>query len=318
MDLSIIIVNWNTRDLLRDCLRSIEAKPSRLAIQTIVVDNNSADDSREMVAREHPGVELMNSGGNLGFARANNLALPRVRSPLVLFLNPDTLVTAEALERMVACLESDPAIGAVGCRIVDAEGRVQQLGLQWFPSPFTELLKYLAVSERTYRRLPGFPWHDPDVSGPVRKLFGACLLVRQSVLQQVGSFDELFFMYCEDVDLCHRIARAGWKLYYLSEAEIVHVGAASSSKAPGAFSVLMGCESFSKFMRKHHGILGGAAYRCVALLGAHARLVLLLFLRALAACRPQRRPRLDLPGATRKYWTVIRWALGLQKPVIRP
>ncbi len=317
MDLSIIIVNWNTCDLLANCLASIERSCGSLKVQTIVVDNHSADGSREMVRERFPGMLLIDSGGNLGFARANNLALPHLQAPLVLYLNPDTEVNTEALQKMVSFIDSHPEVGALGPKIRDASGDVQQLGLQWFPSPVTELLKFLFLSDRSSRLLaPILPWHDPHRSGYLTKLFGACLLVRRSVLDKVGAFDERFFMYCEDVDLCHRVSEGGWKLYYQSEIEILHLGASASEKAPGAFAVLMGCESFHKFMRKYYGILGSGAYRAVVLVGSQARLLLLLGIRLLSAILPARKPR-DLKGSIRKHLTITKWALGLQKAVIR-
>jgi hypothetical protein len=317
MDLAVIIVNWNTRNFLDRCLRSIKENVAGLRIETIVVDNNSGDGSREMAAERHPWARLINSGANVGFARGCNVGLRVATAPLVLFLNPDTEILPMAFERMVEYMRANPEVGALGCKIRDPSGRIKQLGLQWFPSPLTEMLKVVAVSRSTYRRLPRFfPYHDPEVSGEVKKLFGACLLVRRSVLEQVGSFDERFFMYCEDVDLCQRIAAAGWRLYYLSEAEILHLGGAASAKAPSAFAVLMMCESFSKLMRKHHGRSGSVAYRVVALFGAQLRLLSLLGLRlaglvGLGASVP------DFRGSTRKYVAITKWTLGLEKALVR-
>ena len=317
MDLSIIIVSWNTRELLRNCLRSIELCSSSLQVQTIVVDNNSADGTREMVSRLFPWVFLLNSGGNLGFARANNLGLPHACAPLVLYLNPDTEVRGESLLQMVEYMRRESSIGALGCKIRNLDGSVQPLGLQWFPSPITEFLKLLVVSDHTVRRLAGvFPWHDPAASGEVKKLYGACLMVRRSVLDQVGTFDERFFMYCEDVDFCHRISRAGWRIYYLASAEIMHLGGASSASAPGSFPVLMMCESFSKLMSKYYGWLGAVGYRFAALLGSQVRLVLLCCIRLLQVLGWHAFAS-DITGPTRKYWAVTRWSLGLDKPVAR-
>jgi len=317
VDLSIIIVSWNTQDLLQKCLRSIQRSGANLRLQTIVVDNNSSDGSREMVTRVFPEVRLMNSGGNLGFARANNRGLAYAEAPLVLFLNPDTEVTAHALETMVKALQGRPEVGALSCKLLDGDGRVQELGLQWFPSPATELLRFLFVSQRTYRRLPWvFPYHDPAVSGVVKKLYGACLMVRRSVLRQVGSFDERFFMYCEDVDLCRRIREAGWKLYYLSTVDVLHWGGGASANAPGRFSVLMMCESFSILMRKYYGAPGASVYRFVAFLGAQARLAAVVVLSALGRLRKS--PAMALPaGTARRYVTIVKWTLGLERPVIR-
>jgi GT2 family glycosyltransferase len=316
-DLSIIIVNWNTRDLLENCLRSIQKSRGTFAIQTIVVDNNSADGSREMVAKIFPDVLLMNSGGNVGFARANNVALPRATSSLVLFLNPDTEVSQSGLEKMIAFMKADRTIGALGCKIRNSNGTIQQLGIQRFPSPTGELMKMLCVSARTQSRLGSFfPYHDPEKSGEVKKLFGACLLVRRDVLDQVGSFDERFFMYCEDVDLCHRITEAGWKLYYLSDAEILHLGGSASSTVPGRFAVLMMCESFSKFMRKHYGWFGALTYRCVTMLGALFRLAVLFALAPVKLVRNKGSLNTLRPSIN-KYIVMWQWALGLRHAVIR-
>jgi N-acetylglucosaminyl-diphospho-decaprenol L-rhamnosyltransferase len=316
MDLSIIIVNWNTRDLLCNCLRSIESHSGPAEVQVIVVDNHSSDCSREMVAREFPRVTLINSGGNVGFAKANNIGLLHAKAPLILFLNPDTEIRGDGLERMIRVLRADRSIGALGCKIRNLSGTLQPLGLQWFPSPLTELVKFIVVSDQTSGRLARIlPVHDAEKSGHVVKLFGACLLVRKSVLDQVGSFDERFFMYCEDVDLCHRITSAGWRLFYLAEAEILHLGASASSKVSSSFSVLMMCESFSKFMRKHHGQLGGAAYRVVALLGSSVRLLALGALRAVAFAR-RRGDHSGLSASFRKYLMISKWCLGLQKAVV--
>jgi len=317
MDLTIVIVNWNTRELLRNCLRSVQEHQGELTVQVIVVDNKSADGSAEMVSRDFSAVELIQSGGNIGFARANNLALPRVRSEFVLFLNPDTEVRPQALPRMIEFMRANPGVGALGCKIRDASGEHQELGFQRFPSPYTELLRLLFFSSRTRRHMSGMlPYHNPQVSGYVKKLFGACLLVPKKVLEKVGSFDERFFMYCEDVDLCHRIEAGGWRLYYLSEVEILHLGASASAKAPGAFAVLMTCQSFSQLMRKYYGPLGVLAYRLVSLLGSLPRLVLLLSCQVAARCGLLS-ARSDLTGGVRKYRTIAGWSLGLMRPLVR-
>jgi GT2 family glycosyltransferase len=314
--LSIIIVNWNTRDLLQNCLRSIQASVGTYNIQTIVVDNNSSDDSRAMVERNFPDVTLLNSGGNVGFARANNVGLPRATAPLVLFLKPDTEVTSDGLHKMIEFMNVDRTVGALGCKIRNLSGSIQQLGIQRFPSPLGELLKMLCISEKTQPRLGRlFPYHDPEKSGEVKKLFGACLLVRRVVLERVGSFDERFFMYCEDVDLCQRILDSGWRLYYLSDVEILHLGGSASSKAASYFAVLMMCESLSRLMEKYYGRLGSAAYRVLALLGAQARLLALFALKCGKVLGLRKTDAMS--SASGKYVTMTKWCLGLQKPMIR-
>jgi GT2 family glycosyltransferase len=316
MDLSIVIVSWNTRDVLRKCLCSIEAHKGNLAVQTIVVDNDSADGTCEMITRSFPAVHLVKSGGNLGFARGCNLGLRDAVAPLVLFLNPDTEVIGEALIKMVAFLSEQPSIGALNCMFREPTGDAFGPGLQWFPSPLTELALMLLVSKGTQSKFSRLlPYHSLEASGYVRKLYGGCLLVRRSVLQQVGTFDERFFMYCEDVDLSRRILDAGWRLYYLAEAEILHQGGGASSRTPGRFSVLMTCESFSKLMRKHYGFLGSIGYRAVALFGGLFRLCALSCLRTLSVLGFYRSGE-ETAASWRKYATMIQWAIGLQKAFV--
>lgn len=317
MDLSIIIVSWNTRDLLQRCLRSIEERSGPLAVQTIVVDNDSRDGSPQMVSDSFPGVELINSGGNLGFARANNMGLQAASAPLVLFLNPDTEILGDALPRMVSLMRSDQSAGAMGCKLRGQAEETQELGLQWFPSLWTELVRWIAIwpgSERAMRRC--LPYWNPDQSGYVEKIYGACLLVREEVLATAGSFDERFFMYCEDVDLCRRIRQAGWKLYYSGDAEILHVGGAASSEAPSAFSTLMSCQSFSILMRKYYGRVGSSAYRLLTLAGSAIRLLYLLCLDLLVRLNPfNAGPRRR--GSISKYSSMMQWALGLKQPAVK-
>lgn len=317
MDVSIIIVNWNTRDLLRNCLSSIVTASSVHQIETIVVDNNSADGSREMVAAEFPKVKLFNSGANLGFAKANNIGLVHATAPLVLYLNPDTELRPDSLKQMMECLRANPAVGALGCKIRNASGTLQQLGLQWFPSPITEILRLMGASERSLSRFPGiFPYHEPQLSGFVKKLYGACLLVRRTVLDQVGAFDERFFMYCEDVDLCHRISKAGWRLYYLAEAEILHLGASSSAHAVSGFSVLMMCQSKSQLMRKYFGLVGSAGFRGVLAVGAPCRLIG-LWIAKTPLFAPFHISKTYLDGGIFKYSTMTKWAYGFEKPRVK-
>ncbi len=311
-DISIVIVSWNTRDMLAACLQSLRDFSRGLHLQILVVDNDSQDGSREMINGRFPEVEVINSGANLGFGRANNLALSRVQAPRVLFLNPDTEMRDGALRAMLECLDRRPELGAVGCRLTDAAGRTQPLGLQVFPTPFREFMRLAFYNESLGRRWPGlFRWADAERSGYVVKIYGACLLVRREVLNRIGGFDDRYFMYCEDVDFCRRVVEAGWKLYYLHEPAIIHHGAAASAKAPGAFSVLMTCQSIALYMRKYYGWPGGVAHRLLVLLAAALRLCVVGLIRLTgrrsgAGGRP-------LTHLSRRDTFLLRWALGLEK-----
>ncbi len=315
LDLTIVIVNWNTKDLLANCLRSIRDAQPALAYKTIVIDNKSKDGSLEMVQKDFPECLAKGSGGNLGFGQASNIGAALAESEFVLFLNPDTEISAGSLEKMIQKMRDDGQIGALGCKIRNLNGTIQNLGVQQFPTPANAIVKFLVTSDMPRMFQSMMPWQNPHESGYVLKLFGACLLVRREVLNSVGAFDERFFMYCEDVDLCLRIHRAGWKLYYMSDVEILHLGACSSNQVPGAFSVLMGCESLSLYMKKYYGRLGEFAFR-IALLAALSVRVIGLAGAGIFRAIGVKMATPNLSASIRKHWTLGKWALGLERPKV--
>jgi GT2 family glycosyltransferase len=317
MDITIIIVSWNTRNLLKNCIASIEEQKKDLKIQIIVVDNNSSDGSRDMIKKHFPDVQIINSGGNLGFAKANNLAVPQAKAPHLLFLNPDTIIKENTLQKMKEYLDSHPDIGALGCKAINLNDTVQELIVQWFPTPFTEFLALLVLTYENILRLKKIlPFKDPNYSSEVSFLFGMCLMVRKVVIEQVGAFDERFFMYSEDLDLCRRIRDGGWKLYYLSEAEIIHVRGAASKEAFSKFSILMYRESRNKLIGKYYGKFGMIRYRIVSFLGSNVRLFMIYVLKILESLRLIRKKNY-LDSAYLKYLTILRWSLNIDKPVIK-
>jgi GT2 family glycosyltransferase len=317
LDLTIVIVNWNAGDMLRNCLASIRNAPKARKVEVIVIDNASADGSRERASREFPEFQVINSGANLGFGKANNLARPHVRTPLVLFLNPDTVVLGDALDQMAAFLETHPETGALSCQMKYQDGSVQGLGIQWFPTPITEFFQ-LALLSAGSRKFLGriLPTWNPEQSGYVKKLYGGCLMARKELLDEVGWFDERYFMYAEDVDLCRQITNRGRKLYYLSSAAIVHlVGGTTSNSSPG-FHTLMMCESIAKFMAKYYGRLGRWLYVLAILAGSHARLLFVGASRLLSWLTPFGR-HTDHRSAWEKCSLTILWCLGIRKPILK-
>lgn len=317
MILSIIIVNWNTREMLQDCLASLKEHTDNNNVKVIVVDNASKDGSSEMVKSQFPQVHLINSGGNIGFGKANNLAKPYADTQFILFLNPDTVILDNSIAKMVNYMKANQDVGALGCKMRFPDGVIQPLGLQWFPSPFTELISMLFISQKTHKVLkPFLPYIDPKKNSIVSKLYGGCLMVRKSVLEKVGWFDERFFMYGEDVDLCRRTIDAGWKLFYLSDAEIIHLCGGASGEAPSNFSVLMKCESISKLMRKYHGNTGALLYRLVIFIGSIFRLLALSILKIVSSLSKTSHD-VNHQNTYRKYIAMIKWCLNLQKPEIK-
>ena len=175
--LSIVIVNWNTRDMLKDCLSSINRSSPEKAIDIYVVDNDSVDGSPEMVEIAFPHVTLIRSGGNIGFGRANNLTKPHVKTPFVLFLNPDTIVLKNSIFKMLHFMINHHRVALLGCGMRNPEGDYQELGIQWFPSPIKEFFGTLFITKKNYKTFKNFlPIQDPNSSNYVRKIYGGCLL----------------------------------------------------------------------------------------------------------------------------------------------
>jgi len=264
---SAVIVSFNTRELLLGCLDALHAHV-RAPFETIVVDNASADGSAEAVRARFPAVRLIPSASNLGFSRANNLALREARGEHVLVLNSDCEVRPGAVEAMSAVLEERPDVAVVGPRTVGADGRPQMsFGprltpvAEWWQRRLVRGLKegrtdaLREVASRTARE------QEPDW------VSASCLLARRRVLEAVGGFDESFFLYEEDVDLCLRVRAAGWRVVYTPAAEVVHHLGRSMEQAPG-LAHLEYHRSHLRFYRKHNPLSHRVALRAWMAAGA--------------------------------------------------
>jgi hypothetical protein len=294
MDQLVVTVSYNTRDLLADCLQSVLMgfEHSSLTGEVCVVDNASADGSAEMVRQDFPGVHLIAHDQNLGFAGGNNLALRALgllqrladdnpappaqagharaieRPRYVLFLNPDTRVAGDALGTMVRFMDVTPTAGAAGAGLVHGDGTFQHSAFA-FPGLFQILFDFFPLHHRLLdSRLNGrYPrgWYQAGQPFVVDHPLGAALLVRGEVLAQVGSFDERFFMYCEEIDLCRRIKAAGWQIYCLPRAEIVHLVAQSTSQFRDSMFVALWKSRFLMFEKHEGSIFRWFARRLVCL-----------------------------------------------------
>lgn len=239
-ELSVIVVNWNGGELLRRCVESLTASPPSVAYEVIVVDNNSSDESiarlRESDAARSLGERLrvVENEENLGFGRANNQAFKLTDAPLLLLLNPDTEVTKGSVDTLVEALRSDGRTGMVGPKLLNADGSVQVSVWRGDASAWEVLLTGLRLHKMLPRRARGElllaeHW-DYSRRREVGMLSGAAMLLKREVLDGAGGFDERFHMYGEDNEWCVRIRRAGWRLVFVPEAVVMHLGAASSLK----------------------------------------------------------------------------------------
>ena len=244
--LLILIVSWNTRDLLRDCLHSVQPA-AHPGWDVLVVDNVSTDDSVAMVRSEFPSVRLIENAVNSGYACANNQGLRAITAPYALLLNSDTRATPEAIHGLVAFMEAHPEAGAVSPRLLRADGTAQPFAFGGDPT-LSYLLRRGALRVTTRRYL--HDWATANTQS-VDWVSGACLLVRRTAYEQVGLLDEDFFMYFEDNDWCLRLRQAGWKNYYHPAESIVHLGGQSLARNPQAQSSYEA--SLRYFYRKHYG-----------------------------------------------------------------
>ena len=313
---TVIIVNWNGGENLIRCLHSLLNCTVTFPVKVIVVDNDSRDGSRERAAADFPKFLFLNTGANVGFGRGNNFARPYVQTPLVLFLNPDTVLYPDTLEKAVRSLLRRPRVGIWGCQSRSADGAVRELGLQWFPTPgrvFLELVGGKLLWRRPIARL--LPWHDPQSSGPVEKLYGGFMLCRKEALDAAGWFDERYFMYAEDVDLSHTVRELGWELYYDAECAIVHIGGATSDKAPSGFSVLMQLRSNNQMIEKYQGRCAARRHRWAVGLAAAIRLAVLGIAKFLRVVRGPLMPSRWEAAWERTQW-LWQWAWrGREAPI---
>ena len=227
MDLSIVIVNYKTRDLLRDCLRSVRASQGAFSREVIVVDNCSGDGSVEMVRQEFPDVDLIASETSGGYAYANNLGFERARGRHLLLLNPDTLLPPTALKDMLLFMEEYPDAGVAGPKLVLGDGNLDLACRRSFPTLDIAFYRLVGLSKR-YPNSPRYNRYnlgylDPDQVAEVDSVVGAFMLIRREALDGVGFFDERFFAFGEDIDLCYRIkVDHGWKVYYNPAVVVTH------------------------------------------------------------------------------------------------
>jgi len=330
VDLSVVIVTHNSASLLGPCLESLLAECSGLIAQILVVDTASSDDTCGFVRTHFPQVHLIPCSQNLGFPAANNLALPHCRGRYIALLNPDTIVRAGAIRRLMSHLDENSRAGAAGPKLRLADGTVQPECARPLPQ-LTNLLPWLLLLDKlqwrlryrnAYRKVkinpPQGTWLDSfnllfwerDRSCEVGYICGACMLIRRQVVQEIGLLDEASPMYLDDMDYCRRIANAGWTIHYVSEAEITHLWQQSSRplSREADFYVLV-CHSMWLYFRKHEGRLAGSLFAfMVGAAGLFRTACIGLALPvARGSARQACRRQLLMAGG------LCRWALRIQK-----
>ena len=309
IDLSVIVVSWNTRDLLRDCLASIFRATPRAAfeVEVILVDNASTDDSSDMAAREFPAVRLIRNAENRGFAAANNQGVREARGRHILLLNPDTRTIGDAFGVMIRFLDGRPEAGGVCPMVVNADGSVQSLGRSlpglggvfvkgFFPDGWTAAVRgwvdrIRGRAGKDVLEVPGFP--------------GAAMMIPRRVLDGVGLLDEDLPFYAEDIDLCRRIAAQGRTLYCLPGCRIVHLGGRSAGLTP-VWSEVRSRLSLYAFLRKHRTPPIAAVARVLIVVSSILRFFSWTVPSLAAGPRTRRRAAREREACR----ALIRWGLG--------
>jgi hypothetical protein len=313
MDLSIVIVNYNSKDYLRRCIDSISASTQGIAFEIIVIDSASFDGCGEMLRQFHPKVRFIQSQFNIGFARSNNLGAFSAMAPVLLFLNPDTAVHDSAIAKLYRRLQELSDVGVAGGRLLNSDGSLQTSCVQPLPTVLNQILN-AEVLQRWFPKV-GL-WITAtifeNVTNPVEveALSGACMMIHRGVFDKVGGFSPEYFMYGEDIDLCYKARRAGFKNYFVPEAVITHHGGGSSKQTRSDFSNVMIRESVSRFLGKSRGNWYKVCYRLALTGSAAARLLLLAMLFPAWAVRDRLR---EWRTTAWKWVAILRWGIGLEK-----
>ncbi|MFD2672014.1 glycosyltransferase family 2 protein [Marinicrinis sediminis] len=234
MDLSIIVVNYNTCEMTMKTLESVTQSETEYQYEVLLVDNASSDQSVPRIQAAFPNFTVIANKQNLGFAKANNIGIERACGTYILLLNSDVVIQPDTLQIMVAFMENHPGAGASGCKVILPDGKLDQACHRGFPTPFASLT-YMLKLDRLFPNRHSFGrYHlsflDLDSTHSVDALVGAFMLVRRSVIEQAGLLDEDYFMYGEDLDWCYQIQQAGWEICYHPATQVVHYKGASSKK----------------------------------------------------------------------------------------
>lgn len=305
LDLSVIVVNFNTREVTCECLTALDREMNGIRAEIFVVDNASSDGSVEAIRQSFPAVQVIENRRNLGFGAANNVALAQARGRFILFVNSDAIMLPGSIGALCEYLDQHPEVGLVGPKLLNADGSMQHSCFR-FPSPLRSWLESLLISHvLTNQAFVGdyYRWAH-DTERRVDFVSGACMLSRKEIYAKLGGFDERFFMYQEETDWQRRITAAGWKIVFFPGATVTHYGGKSGKHEPKQVNEMF-LASFEKYQLKHYGPIGLWAVRAAMLVGCCIRLPMWL----VAMFFPSKRGR-ALIQAERRIRVVLRQLSG--------
>ncbi len=254
LDLSIIIVNYNVKEFLQNLLHSIEKASSNISKEIIIIDNASDDGSVEVIKEKFPSVRLIENKINAGFGRANNQGLKIAKGKFILFINPDCIVSEDTFDNMISFFDSNPKCGLAGCKILNSDGTLQLACRRSFPGPWTSFTKVTGLSNffpnsRIFARY-NLTYLDENKTYEVDAVSGSFMMIRTEVYDKVGGFDEQFFMYGEDLDLCYRIQKSGFKVFYVHTTQVIHYKGESTKRSNHDETKLF-YDAMHLFVKKH-------------------------------------------------------------------
>lgn len=310
IDLSICIVNWNSRDVLQHCLKSIYDFSDDIVIEIIVVDNNSSDNSCQMIENNYSKVVLIKNDKNIGFGKANNIALTKCRGEYILILNPDIIIRQNSLKEMMDFLYSNSSIGCIGCKLLNLDGSIEDSYYTYFPTPSSELKERLLINRFIKKDNRNIAFEKKPIR--VSWIVGACMMFQKEVLILMGGFDEQYFMYSEDADLCFRLIKNDYQIFYLPYIEMLHYKAYSSDRqSKSYFSTVLQKESRYRFMHKNYGFMKAILYRLICFASGLVRLCILSLLLSFSTLFFRVKKK-DFMFLFVRYLRVMLWSLGYE------
>ena len=278
---SVIIVNWKTPQLLATCLDSLKGDSGFGQMETIVVDNNSGDESVDMLKARYPEVKLIENSDNKGFSKAVNQAIPLCQGTYLLLLNPDAKIVDSAVTTLAEYLDLNPLVGACGPKVLNADGTLQLACRRAFPTPAASFYR-LSYLSRLFPKNPAFSkynmtYADPDQLLEVDALSGSCMMIRRQVVEQIGLLDEDIFMFGEDIDWCWRVKEVGQKVMYVPASVVYHIHGASSRKRPVGTTINLH-KGMEVFYRKHLAKTHSASFNLVVYAAIWLRCLLFILI----------------------------------------
>jgi GT2 family glycosyltransferase len=310
LNLSIIIINWNSVDYVERCLASIYKNKPRVKFEIIVVDNASYDGCQNLLAKKFPQTIYIQSVKNLGFSRANNLGFEHSKGDTLLFLNPDTEVIDSSIEDLYRTLHQLPDVGLLGCKLLNSDGTIQTTCIQRFPSILNQVLEFEYLKMKFARfRFSGLQplYKDMKNTVVVEAITGACMMIKRSIFKKIELFSPKYFMYGEDMDLCYKVKKNGLKVYYFGGAAIIHHdGGSSKRNTNNSFSILLTKASVQKYVENTKGMFYGNLYKL-------STITLVVFrLSILSLVYPLRKKinEKDLKYSIHKWKIILNWSFG--------